>query len=157
MNQITITAPDDWHLHFRDGALLNETVPATARCFKRAIVMPNLVPPVTTKAQALAYRQRILDAAPNDKEFEPLMTLYLTNQTSEQDIREAISAEIPAAKLYPAGATTNSSAAVSGIEALYPIFEVMSEVGMLLLIHGEVTDNHVDIFDREKLFTYYYR
>ena len=152
MNQLTITAPDDWHLHFRDGALLNETVPATARCFKRAIVMPNLVPPVTNKAQALEYRQRILDATPKGKDFNPLMTLYLTNQTTAQDIRDAISAEIPAAKLYPAGATTNSSAAVSGIEALYPVFEAMSEVGMLLLIHGEVTQSHIDIFDREKEF-----
>ena len=152
MNQLTITTPDDWHLHFRDGELLNETVPATARCFKRAIVMPNLVPPVTNKQQALAYRQRILDATPSDSDFNPLMTLYLTNDTTEQDIRDAVSAEIPAAKLYPAGATTNSSAAVKGIESLYPVFEVMSEVGMLLLIHGEVTDNHVDIFDREKQF-----
>lgn len=152
MNQLTITAPDDWHLHFRDDHLLNETVPATARCFKRAIVMPNLAPPVTNKKQALAYRQRILDASPKNADFNPLMTLYLTNETTEQDIRDAISAEIPAAKLYPAGATTNSSAAVKAIETLYPVFEVMSEVGMLLLIHGEVTDHHVDIFDREKQF-----
>ena len=152
MTQLTITAPDDWHLHFRDGDLLNETVPATARCFKRAIVMPNLAPPVTNKEQALAYRQRILATLPSESDFNPLMTLYLTNETSEQDIREAVSKKIPAAKLYPAGATTNSSAAVKGIESLYPIFEVMSEVGMLLLIHGEVTDQEVDIFDREKLF-----
>ena len=152
MTQLTITAPDDWHLHFRDGDLLNETVPATARCFKRAIVMPNLAPPVTNKEQALAYRQRILASLPSNSDFNPLMTLYLTNETSEQDIRDAVSEKIPAAKLYPAGATTNSSAAVKGIESLYPIFEVMSEVGMLLLIHGEVTDQEVDIFDREKLF-----
>ena len=152
MTQLTITAPDDWHLHFRDGDLLKETVPATARCFKRAIVMPNLVPPVTNKALALAYRQRILDTLPSDTDFNPLMTLYLTNETSEQDIRDAVSEKIPAAKLYPAGATTNSSAAVKGIESLYPVFEVMSEVGMLLLIHGEVTDPSVDIFDREKDF-----
>ena len=152
MTQLTITAPDDWHLHFRDGDLLNETVPATARCFKRAIVMPNLAPPVTNKEQALAYRQRILASLPSNSDFNPLMTLYLTNETSEQDIRDAISEKIPAAKLYPAGATTNSNAAVKGIESLYPIFEVMSEVGMLLLIHGEVTDQEVDIFDREKLF-----
>ena len=152
MTQLTITAPDDWHLHFRDGDLLNETVPATARCFKRAIVMPNLAPPVTNKEQALAYRQRILATLPSESDFNPLMTLYLTNETSEQDIREAVSEKIPAAKLYPAGATTNSSAAVKGIESLYPIFEVMSDVGMLLLIHGEVTDQEVDIFDREKLF-----
>jgi len=152
MNQLTITAPDDWHLHFRDGDLLSETVPATARCFKRAIVMPNLVPPVTTKQSALTYRQRILDVLPKGSDFNPLMTLYLTNETSTQDIRDATSAEIPAAKLYPAGATTNSSAAVEGIESLYPVFEAMSEAGMLLLIHGEVTDADVDIFDREKNF-----
>jgi len=152
MTQLTITTPDDWHLHFRDGDLLNETVPATARCFKRAIVMPNLAPPVTNKEQALAYRQRILESLPSNNDFNPLMTLYLTNDTSEQDIRDAVSEQIPAAKLYPAGATTNSSAAVKGIESLYPVFEVMSEVGMLLLIHGEVTDQEVDIFDREKLF-----
>jgi len=157
MTQITLTQPDDWHLHFRDGDMLNETVPATARCFKRAIVMPNLVPPVTTKSQALAYRERILAASSNSNDinntnFNPLMTLYLTNDTTPATIKEAISAEIPAAKLYPAGATTNSDAAVSGIEALYPVFETMSEVGMLLLIHGEVTHAEVDIFDREKLF-----
>lgn len=152
MKQLTITTPDDWHLHFRDGDLLSETVPATARCFKRAIVMPNLVPPVTSKQSALAYRQRILDVLPEGSDFNPLMTLYLTNETSPQDIRDAVSAEIPAAKLYPAGATTNSSAAVEGIESLYPVFEVMSDVGMLLLIHGEVTDPDVDIFDREKNF-----
>ncbi len=119
--------------------------------------MPNLVPPVTTKAQALDYRSRILAAAhkyshTNAASFTPLMTLYLTNDTTPATIREAISAEIPAAKLYPAGATTNSDAAVSGIEALYPVFESMSDVGMLLLIHGEVTETDVDIFDREKQF-----
>jgi len=152
MTQITITQPDDWHLHFRDGAMLNETVPATARCFKRAIVMPNLVPPVSNRQQALEYRQRIIDAAPPEKGFNPLMTLYLTNDTTAATIKEAISAEIPAAKLYPAGATTNSDAAVQGIENLYNVFEAMAEVGMLLLIHGEVTDPDVDIFDREKRF-----
>ena len=152
MTQITITRPDDWHLHFRDGAMLNETVPATARCFKRAIVMPNLVPPASNRKQALAYRQRIIDASPQEKEFNPLMTLYLTNDTSADTIKEAISEEIPAAKLYPAGATTNSDMAVSGIEKLYPVFDAMSESGMLLLIHGEVTDPEVDIFDREQRF-----
>lgn len=151
MTQITITTPDDWHLHFRDDELLQETVPATARCFRRAIVMPNLVPPVTNKGQALSYKQRIMQAA-EGHDFEPLMTLYLTNDTTVDDIEEAVSPEIPAAKLYPAGATTNSDAAVSGIEALYPIFEAMSNVGMLLLIHGEVTSPDVDIFDREKRF-----
>ncbi|MBL4673837.1 MAG: dihydroorotase [Arenicella sp.] len=152
MSEITITKPDDWHLHFRDGDLLNETVPATARCFQRAIVMPNLVPPVRNRAEALAYKQRILAAAPTDSNFEPLMVLYLTNETTANDIRQAAGIDIPAAKLYPAGATTNSDAAVSGIESLYPIFETMSEAGMLLLIHGEVTDPKTDIFDRERLF-----
>lgn len=152
MNLLTITAPDDWHLHFRDGQMLTETVPATARCFKRAIVMPNLMEPITNKAQALAYRQRILDARPANSDFQPLMTLYLTDKTTPNDILEAISAEIPAAKLYPAGATTNSDTGVSGIEALYPVFEAMSDAGMLLLIHGEVTSPEVDIFDREKRF-----
>ena len=152
MTQITITQPDDWHLHFRDGAMLNETVPATARCFKRAIVMPNLVPAVSNRQQALEYRQRIIDAAPAGKDFNPLMTLYLTNDTTTKIIKEAVSAEIPAAKLYPAGATTNSANAVQGIEKLYDVFEAMSDTGMLLLIHGEVTDPEVDIFDREKQF-----
>lgn len=152
LKQLTITAPDDWHLHFRDHDMLEETVAATARCFRRAIVMPNLQPPVTNAAMALEYRQRILQAIPDGRRFNPLMTLYLTDQTTTSDISAAHSDEIPAAKLYPAGATTNSGAAVSGIEALYPVFERMSEVGMLLLIHGEVTDAEVDIFDREKRF-----
>ncbi len=152
INEITLIQPDDWHLHLRDGEFLDETVPATARCFRRSIVMPNLSPPVRNQQDALAYRQRILDAAPKDCSFEPLMTLYLTNETKPQDITQAISAEIPAAKLYPAGATTNSESGISGIESLYPIFEAMSEVGMLLLIHGEVTDHNIDIFDREKCF-----
>lgn len=152
MQTITILRPDDWHLHFRDNDMLSETVPATARCFKRAIVMPNLVPPVTTTELALAYRSRILDARPVGSDFEPLVTLYLTNNTTSQDIREAKQAGIVACKLYPAGATTNSAAAVEGIEALYPVFETMAEEGVLLLIHGEVTDSHIDIFDREKCF-----
>lgn len=152
MNEITIQTPDDWHLHFRDGDMLKETVPATARCFKRAIVMPNLVPPVTTADMADEYRQRILDARPAGSDFEPLMTLYLTNSTTADDIREAKQRGVIAAKLYPAGATTNSDAAVSALEGLYPIFETMAEEGMLLLVHGEVTDNHIDIFDREKEF-----
>lgn len=152
MTQLTITAPDDWHLHFRDGDMLKETVPATARCFERAIVMPNLVPPVRNRADAMAYKERILAARPQGSSFEPLMVLYLTNETTPEDIHQAIGKDIPAAKLYPAGATTNSDAAVSGIESLYPVFQAMSDAGMLLLIHGEVTDNHVDIFDREKLF-----
>ncbi|MGJ8682019.1 dihydroorotase [Paraglaciecola sp.] len=152
MQQITITTPDDWHLHFRDGEMLGETVPATARCFARAIVMPNLVPPVTTAQMATEYKQRILAAAPKESGFEPLMTLFLTNQTSVQDIVDAKQAGVVAAKLYPAGATTNSAQAVSGIEAMYPVFAEMEKQGLLLLIHGEVTQTHIDIFDREKLF-----
>ena len=149
---LTIRTPDDWHLHLRDGGMLQETVPATARCFRRAIVMPNLVPPVTNARMAEAYRSRIIEARPQGSDFEPLMTLYLTDRTSAQDIAEAKRAGVTAAKLYPAGATTNSAAAVTTLDALYPVFETMSEQGMLLLIHGEVTHSHVDIFDREKAF-----
>jgi dihydroorotase len=152
MQEITIQAPDDWHLHFRDGDMLQETVPATARCFKRAIVMPNLVPPVVNTQMALEYRSRIEQAIPEGKKFTPLMTLYLTNDTSPEDIKEAKDAGIIAAKLYPAGATTNSDAAVSALNELYPVFEAMQACDMLLLIHGEVTSPEVDIFDREKLF-----
>ncbi|MCL1066089.1 dihydroorotase [Shewanella olleyana] len=152
MTQITITTPDDWHLHFRDGDMLKETVPATARLFKRAIVMPNLVPPVTDAAMTSAYRERILAARPAGSSFEPLMTLFLTNNTTAKDIIDAKAAGVVAAKLYPAGATTNSDAAVKALDALFPIFEVMAEQGMLLLVHGEVTESHIDIFDREKVF-----
>ncbi len=152
MQRLTITTPDDWHLHFRDAAMLEETVPATARCFRRAIVMPNLVPPVVNAEQALAYKDRIMANVGEYTDFEPLVTLYLTNTTTPEDIKEAKAAGIVASKLYPAGATTNSDAAVKGIEALYPVFQTMSDVGMLLLIHGEVTENHIDIFDREAEF-----
>lgn len=152
MQTLTLRTPDDWHLHFRDDDMLPETVPATARCFARGIAMPNLVPPVTNAEMAMAYRQRIMDARPEGSDFEPLMTLYLTNETSSDDIVEAKARGVVACKLYPAGATTNSDAAVSGIEALYPVFETMQEEGMLLLIHGEVTEHHIDIFDREKIF-----
>jgi dihydroorotase len=152
MQEITIQAPDDWHLHFRDGDMLAETVPATSRCFKRAIVMPNLVPPITNTEMALSYQQRILAEVPKGQAFTPLMTLYLTNDTSIEDIKSASKAGITAAKLYPAGATTNSDAAVSALDKLFPIFEAMSECGMPLLVHGEVTHAHIDIFDREKEF-----
>ena len=152
MDSITITTPDDWHLHFRDGDMLKETVPATARCFRRAIVMPNLVPPVTTAEMVDTYRERILAAVPEGVEFEPLMTLYLTNETTGDDIAAAKAIGTTAAKLYPAGATTNSDAAVSTLEALYPVFEVMQAEDMVLCVHGEVTENHIDIFDREKEF-----
>jgi len=151
-NSITLIRPDDWHLHFRDDVILLETVPATARQFQRAIVMPNLVPPVTTAQQALDYKNRILDARPEGSKFEPLMTLYLTNETTPEIIKTAKNQGVTAAKLYPAGATTNSDAAVKGIKGLYPIFEAMSEVGMPLLIHGEVTEAYIDIFDREAQF-----
>ena len=152
MQSITIRQPDDWHLHFRDNEMLAETVPATARCFARAIVMPNLVPPVTNASLAMAYKERILAARPEGSQFEPLMTLYLTNQTTPANMTEAKAAGVTACKLYPAGATTNSDAAVKGITALYPVFEQMQKDGMLLLVHGEVTESHVDIFDREKVF-----
>lgn len=150
--EITITTPDDWHLHFRDGDMLNETVPATARCFHRAIVMPNLVPPVTTAELAASYEQRILKARPGGSNFQPLMTLYLTDQITPEEIAKAKAQGVVACKLYPAGATTNSAAAVNSINALQPVFEAMEREGMLLLIHGEVTESHIDIFDREKVF-----
>ena len=152
MNELVIRTPDDWHLHFRDGDFLAETVPATARCFRRAIVMPNLTPPVTTADLAVAYRQRILAASPEGSHVEPLMTLYLTDKTTSADIRAARRAGVVAAKLYPAGATTNSSAAVSSLDSLEPVFEALAENAMLLLVHGEVTDGDIDIFDREKVF-----
>lgn len=149
---LTITRPDDWHLHVRDGAVLNDVVPATARCFGRAIIMPNLVPPVTTAGQALAYKNRIQAAAGKHTSFEPLMTLYLTGATRPQDILEAHQAGIPAAKLYPAGATTNSESGVRNVRDIEEVLATMAECGMLLLVHGEVTDEHTDIFDREKIF-----
>ncbi len=152
MTTLTLQTPDDWHLHFRDGDMLLETVPATARVFQRAIVMPNLVPPVTTAEMAVAYRDRILAARPAGSRFQPLVTLYLTDKTSKTDIQQAKAAGVVAAKLYPAGATTNSSSGVAALDALYPVFEAMAEAGMLLLIHGEVTDHEIDIFDREKVF-----
>ena len=152
MTSLTIQTPDDWHLHFRDGDMLRETVPATARQFARAIVMPNLVPPVTTAALAVAYRKRILAARPQGSNFEPLVTLYLTDKTTAQDIIDAKAAGVVAAKLYPAGATTNSDSGVTSIDKILPAIEAMAEVGMPLLIHGEVTRGDVDVFDREKIF-----
>ena len=150
-DKLTLTRPDDWHLHVRDGDILNDVVPATAACFARAIIMPNLVPPVTTAADATAYRERILAAA-NGTEFEPLMTLYLTESMTAQTIRDARAAGVVAAKLYPAGATTNSDSGVKDIRNIYPVLEAMADCGMLLLVHGEVTDADIDIFDREKVF-----
>jgi len=153
IDRLTLLRPDDWHIHLRDGAVLQHTVADAARTFARAIIMPNLVPPVRNTAQADQYRQRILDARPASSTFEPLMVLYLTDHTSAQDIKDAKDCGfVQAAKLYPAGATTNSDSGVTSLEAIYPALEAMSEVGMPLLVHGEVTHNSVDIFDREKRF-----
>lgn len=153
MKKLTITRPDDWHLHLRDGAVLKDTVPATARIFARAIAMPNLVPPVTTTALALSYRERILVARPEGSNFQPLMTLYLTNNTSPEEIRAAkASGHVYGCKLYPAGATTNSDSGVTDVANIYPALEAMQEVGLPLLVHGEVTASHIDIFDREAEF-----
>jgi dihydroorotase len=150
---LRLTRPDDWHLHLRDGAVLASVLPHTARQFARAIVMPNLKPPITTTEQALAYRKRILDALPQGMHFEPLMTLYLTDNTSPDEIRKAKeSGLVHAVKLYPAGATTNSDAGVTDLKKCYRTLEMMQEVGMPLLLHGEVTDQSIDIFDREAVF-----
>ena len=152
MQTLTITRPDDWHLHVRDGAALKAVVPFSARQMGRALIMPNLKPPVTSVAAALAYRERILAAVPAGSHFQPLMTLYLTDQTTPALIREAKEAGIIACKLYPAGATTNSAAGVSDLWALLPVLETMAETGMPLLVHGEVTKSEIDIFDREAVF-----
>lgn len=153
MNRITLIQPDDWHLHVRDGAALKSVVPDTARCFARAIIMPNLKPPVTTTEQALAYRERILAALPANTAFNPLMTLYLTDNSKPEEIgRAQASGHVHAVKYYPAGATTNSDAGVTDIKRTYAVLEKMAELGMPLLVHGEVTDPDVDIFDREKIF-----
>ena len=153
MQTLTLTRPDDWHIHLRDGDYLPTTVRDAARSFGRAIVMPNLTPPITTVPQALAYRDQILSSRPVGSNFEPLMTLYLTDQTRLTDIIEAAqSPAVKACKLYPAGATTNSEAGVGSITGLYPIFEAMQQHQLPLLIHGEVTDHDIDIFDREKVF-----
>lgn len=153
IDRLTLLRPDDWHIHLRDGALLPRTVTDAARTFARAIIMPNLVPPVRNAAEADQYRQRILDARPAESSFQPLMVLYLTDQTSAADIHNAVkSGFVHAAKLYPAGATTNSDSGVTSLEAIYPALEAMSDTGMPLLVHGEVTHADVDIFDREKRF-----
>ena len=150
--ELTITRPDDWHLHVRDGAALAAVLPDTARQFGRAIIMPNLRPPVTTAALAVAYRRRILEALPAGADFEPLMTLYLTDLTPPDEIVRAKAAGVVALKLYPAGATTNSDAGVTDIRKTYPTLEAMQREGLLLLVHGEVTDPEVDVFDREAVF-----
>jgi len=151
--QLTLIRPDDWHLHLRDGHVLSSVLPDTCRQMGRAIVMPNLKPPVTTLAQAQAYRERILAARPAGSRFEPLMTLYLTDNTPASEIRAAkASGIVHGVKLYPAGATTNSDHGVTSIDKAMPALEAMAEVGMPLLVHGEVTDAEIDIFDREAVF-----
>ena len=149
---ISLTQPDDWHLHLRDGAALAAVLPATARQFARAIVMPNLRPPVTTAAAAVAYRQRIMAALPPGLAFTPLMTLYLTDNTPPEEIARAKAAGVVALKLYPAGATTNSDAGVTDVRKCHATLESMQREGLLLLVHGEVTDAEIDIFDREAVF-----
>ncbi len=149
---VTLTRPDDWHLHLRDGAALAAVLPATARQFARAIVMPNLRPPVTTAAAAVAYRERIVAALPAGSDFQPLMTLYLTDNTPPEEIARAKAAGVVALKLYPAGATTNSDAGVTDLRKCHATLDAMQRAGLLLLVHGEVTDSEVDIFDREAVF-----
>lgn len=152
-DRITITQPDDWHLHLRDESLLVETVAHSARVFRRAIIMPNLVPPVTSLAAAQAYHRRIMTEVPTGCEFEPLMTLYLTDRLEPEEIRKAhASGLVQAVKYYPSGATTNSDAGVTAIDKVYPAIEALAELGMPLLFHGEVTDPSIDIFDRESVF-----
>ena len=151
--QLTITRPDDWHLHIRDGEALAAVLPDTCRQMGRAIIMPNLKPPVTTVAQAAAYRERILAARPAGSQFEPLMTLYLTETTTAEEVRKAKECGfVHGIKLYPAGATTNSDAGVRDVNNAMAALEAMAEVGMPLLVHGEVTDPAVDVFDREAVF-----
>jgi len=150
--EITLTRPDDWHLHVRDGAALATVVPHTAHQFGRAIIMPNLKPPVTTAEQALAYQQRIKAAVPDGAAFEPLMTLYLTDNLDPQEIQRARAAGVVACKLYPAGATTNSDAGVTDIRKISKTLEAMQREGLLLLVHGEVTSPEIDLFDREAVF-----
>ena len=153
VDRLTIRRPDDWHVHLRDGDMLKSVLPFAAAQFARGIIMPNLVPPVTTSAMAKAYRNRILAARPEDSTFEPLMTCYLTDSTSADDIAYGYETGVwVAAKLYPAGATTNSHSGVTDLAALAPVLERMEKIGMKLLVHGETTDPTVDIFDREAVF-----
>ena len=149
---LTIIRPDDWHVHLRDGDALAAVAPHTAAQFARAVVMPNLKPAVTTTAQALAYKQRIQAALPDDSKFEPLMTLYLTDHTPADEIQRAHDSGVVAVKLYPAGATTNSSAGVTDLRHTHKTLEAMQQLGMPLLVHGEVTDPEIDVFDREAVF-----
>jgi dihydroorotase len=153
MNELTIIRPDDWHLHLRDGDVLSSLIGHTARCFHRAIVMPNLKPPVSSTSAALAYYERIVAATPAGANFQPLMTLYLTDQLKPEEIELAKnSGVVYAVKYYPAGATTNSESGVTAMNKVYPALEKLAELDMPLLVHGEVTDDHIDIFDREKVF-----
>ncbi len=150
---LTIRRPDDWHLHLRDGDMLRAVLPHTAAHFARAIIMPNLVPPVVTGAQAASYRDRIMAALPEGMSFEPLMTLYLTEDTDPADVAAAhASGLVKAVKLYPAGATTNSASGVTNFDKVRPTLEKMAEIGLPLCVHGEVTDGDIDIFDREAVF-----
>jgi len=152
-SSLTIPRPDDWHLHVRDGAALRAVLPFTARQFARAIIMPNLKPPVTTVAAASEYRKRILAAVPQGLKFEPLMTLYLTDNTAPDEIKRAReSGFVVGAKFYPSGATTNSDAGVTAIEKVFPVLEAMEECGLIFQVHGEVTAGDVDVFDRERVF-----
>jgi len=153
MKILTLTRPDDWHIHVRSGDILKTVLPFTARQFARAIIMPNLKPPVTTVAEALAYREEILRALPAGSDFQPLMTLYLTAATTAEEIRRAAACEhVHAVKYYPAGATTNSDAGVADLRGIYPLLAEMEKADLPLLVHGEVTDPDCDIFDREKRF-----
>ena len=153
MEEIEIIKPDDWHVHFRDNNILKAVVPETTRHFARAIVMPNLIPPILNGEQALQYKERIKKAIPEIDGFEPFMTIYLTEETKKHELKQAYeSGAIFAVKLYPAGATTNSDSGVKDIKKVMPVLETMAEIGMPLLIHGEVTDKEIDIFDREKVF-----
>lgn len=153
MTDISITRPDDWHLHLRDGEALTTTVADSARYMGRAIIMPNLVPPVVDTQGALAYYDRIIEQRPTDSNFEPLMVIYLTDKTDADELKKAhASGKVVAAKLYPAGATTNSDSGVTDVKNVYPVLEMMANLGMPLLVHGEVTDDAIDIFDREHVF-----
>lgn len=149
---LTLRRPDDWHIHLRDGAALANTVPDAAKTFGRAIIMPNLVPPVMSAEQAMGYKERILAQLPADQTFDPLMVIYLTDNTTPEQIAEAKKAGVVACKLYPAGATTNSDSGVTDLSKVYPALEAMQEHDMRFLMHGEVTDADIDIFDREKVF-----
>jgi dihydroorotase len=152
-DRLTLIAPDDWHVHLRDDTMLARVIPHTARSFARAIVMPNLRPPITSVDAAMAYRKRIQAACPDDLTFEPLMTAYLTDHIAPEELEQGFADGVfTAAKLYPANATTNSAAGVTSLDGIDAVFTCMARIGMPLLIHGEVTDADVDVFDREAVF-----